>query len=156
VLDAGIKDAILRRTKRLPNGCRVWTGAHDQKGYGQIRRDGRVYRVHRVIYAAKHGAIPDGTLICHECDNPPCVEEDHLFAGTSKDNTLDMTLKARDRGRFKPGLVPTTRKLSVADVETIRTEYAAGRATQVELARRYRTRQGHISNIITRRAWRAS
>lgn len=68
----------------MPNGCRVWTGAHDQKGYGQIRRGGRAYRVHRVIWSAKHGPIPPGILICHECDNPPCTEERHLFAGSAK------------------------------------------------------------------------
>lgn len=138
----------------MPNGCRVWTGAHDQKGYGQIRRGGRAYRVHRVIWSAKHGPIPPGILICHECDNPPCTEERHLFAGSAKDNTDDMTRKGRHRGRFHKGLIPACRKLTESQVRRIRADYAAGRATQVVLAKRYRTPQGHISNIITRRAWR--
>ena len=145
--------AILDRTVWLQNGCRVWTGAHDQKGYGQIRRNKKSYRVHRVIYAATHGKIPEGMLVCHRCDNPPCVRKKHLFLGTAKDNTADMCRKKRYAGRFRKGMKDTNRKFSVRTIRYIRKAYASGKVTQVELAKKYRTRQGHISNIVTGRSW---
>jgi hypothetical protein len=147
---------ILKRSERLPNGCRVFTGGRNEKGYGQIRRNGRIYRTHKAIYEAKHGPLPPGILVCHSCDNPPCIEESHLFAGTPKVNTADMTAKGRARGRFRPGIVSQPTKLSAAEAQQIRKEYAEGNITQTELAKRYNTRQGHISNIVLGRTWRTA
>jgi hypothetical protein len=146
-------ERLLSRTRRTRRGCRVWIGAHDQKGYGQVRIDKKCYRVHRLIWQAKHGPIPRGVLICHECDNPPCAEELHLFAGTPKDNTADMTRKGRHRGRFAKGVRPKCTRFTPTQVRRIRREYAIGVASQVTLAARYRTSQGHISNIVHFRAW---
>jgi hypothetical protein len=78
--------------------CWVWTGSKDAHGYGRISstRGKSPRRVHRVAYELTYGSIPDGAVICHDCDNPSCVRPSHLRAGTQKQNICD----ARDRGRL--------------------------------------------------------
>lgn len=80
--------------------CWLWTGACDRHGYGkfQVGFGGRAqkhYRAHRFGYEALVGPIPEGKVVCHSCDNPPCVNPAHLWLGTMKDNTQDMYRKGR-------------------------------------------------------------
>ncbi len=89
---------ILSRVRVSKSGCWVWQGAKDHAGYGQVRAWGKkvsVRRVHRVIYESLHGAIDRATMVCHSCDNPPCCNPAHLWAGTAKDNAADMVAKKR-------------------------------------------------------------
>lgn len=73
--------------------CWVWTGARDDvNGYGMFRLDGRTRRAHRLAWEDQHGAIPAGSLLCHHCDNPPCLRSEHLYIGTQKDNMRDLVL----------------------------------------------------------------
>lgn len=81
-----------------PNtGCWLWFGASDQRGYGQIwsasRR--RVIRVTRLLLEEAIGTIPESICACHKCDNPYCVNPQHLFPGTQMDNALDSARKGR-------------------------------------------------------------
>jgi hypothetical protein len=65
-------------------------------GYGQFTvSKGLFYGAHAVSYALAYGAIPPNMSICHHCDNPPCVNPDHLFMGTQSDNAFDMLAKGR-------------------------------------------------------------
>lgn len=91
-------------------GCREWTGArvsspHAAVGapkYGQTARgDGTTKRVlvHRYAWELTYGPIPDGMLVCHSCDNPPCCEPTHLFLGTPADNMRDKIQKGRARSK---------------------------------------------------------
>ncbi|MCA9857107.1 MAG: HNH endonuclease [Dehalococcoidia bacterium] len=85
--------------KRGPDECWPWVGATQSRGYGVIRRGGRnsrLERAHRVSYEIAVGPIPDGLSILHSCDNPACVNERHLRAGTHAENMRD----ASDRQRF--------------------------------------------------------
>jgi hypothetical protein len=79
-------------------GCREWTGWRDPDGYGRLRFDGKTNQAaHRVAYTLTNGSIADGLLICHRCDNRPCCNPDHLYAGTAKDNATDMITRGRSR-----------------------------------------------------------
>lgn len=82
---------------RKTDSCWIWTGSKaSQYKYGQLTivRNHWVY-AHRMSYELHVGPIPDGYHICHKCDNPPCVNPDHLFAGTAKDNMQDRERKGR-------------------------------------------------------------
>lgn len=77
-------------------GCRIWQKALDDHGYGLIARPGGINdRAHRVSFETFVGPIPDGFEICHKCDNPPCMEPTHLFAGTHAANMEDSRRKGR-------------------------------------------------------------
>lgn len=74
--------------------------APNAKGYSPVGiggRQGRKYRAHRVIWEAAHGPIPDNLMVLHSCDNRRCINIDHLFLGTAKDNTQDMMNKGRNK-----------------------------------------------------------
>ena len=91
---------------RITDACWEWTGYcmpvmnhPERRGHGQMRIDARAVLVHRFSWALHHGLIiPTTLLVCHHCDNPPCVRPDHLFLGTHKDNSQD----AKHKGRLVP------------------------------------------------------
>src|SRR3990167_1677914 len=83
------------------NGCHVFTGSTDKNGYGRITFRYKKHRAHRISYKLYVGQIPDGMLVCHKCDNPTCVNPEHLFLGTSLDNNMDKILKGRDHNKSK-------------------------------------------------------
>lgn len=88
-----------------PNsGCILWLGRINQRGYGIVKNGGKEHRAHRVAYQI---ANPDEDItdkfICHKCDVPSCINPDHLFSGTQKDNLADMTKKGRRKGGAPSG-----------------------------------------------------
>jgi hypothetical protein len=84
-------------TIRTESGCQEWAGAKTDKGYGLIEVEGKTRRAHRVSFEYFKGAIPAGMLILHRCDNPSCVNPEHLRAGTQTDNMQEMVAKGRQR-----------------------------------------------------------
>lgn len=75
--------------------CWVWRGGYFPFGYGCFKINGRRTVAHRAAWEVTNGSIPAGKLICHRCDNPPCVRPDHLFLGTYGDNVADCVAKDR-------------------------------------------------------------
>ncbi len=92
--DEEIKIHLMGRTAK--NGeCLEFTGYKDILGYGKMRLRGRQMLSHRASFILNTGEIPEGMLVCHTCDNPPCINPDHLFLGTNYDNTMDAVRKGR-------------------------------------------------------------
>src|SRR5260370_21245414 len=90
-----IMEFIWRDTVFPTNGCWVYTGHLNSKGYGQIKYNDKLELVHRISYRIMKGRIPKGLFVLHKCDNPPCFNPDHLFVGTQLDNIRDMISKGR-------------------------------------------------------------
>lgn len=83
-----------------PHDCWEWTAGTDRAGYGRIslggRGDRRLVGAHRASWQIVNGPIPDGLFVLHSCDNPPCVNPQHLRVGTNADNMADMVVRGRD------------------------------------------------------------
>ena len=94
--------SLVRKTDR----CWLWCGWKGDRGYGRFVIDGVRYRSHRLAWWINGKEIPDGMLVCHRCDEPSCVKPDHLFVGTSKENTRDMVQKGRAHWQLRPSSRP--------------------------------------------------
>jgi hypothetical protein len=123
--------------------CWLWTGAHDQRGYGVLNIKGKMHRAHRYAYAQTVGPVPADMQLLHSCDNPPCVNPAHLRPGTARDNKLDSVAKWRTRHR-----------LSRQQVTDILQRFEAGEM-QSALAREYGVADSTIMRIVRGISWAA-
>lgn len=78
-----------------PDPCWIWTGNCPDGRYGHIKINQKIHLVHRLSYEVHVGPIPWGLWVLHKCDNPPCVNPDHLYAGTAKQNVMDKIDRCR-------------------------------------------------------------
>ena len=97
-----------RVEKRGPNECWPWIGISRSNGYGIVGRNQGNIVAHRAAYVLCVGPIPDGLMACHKCDNRGCVNPNHLFLGTAKDNTHDMLAKGREAHGESHGIAKLT------------------------------------------------
>lgn len=130
------------------NGCWRWVGTLDAAGYGLLCVRDKMVRATRLSLLLHGVEVPAGQFACHHCDNPKCVNPDHLFAGTPKDNTHDALTKNRMLKGEKNGRA----KLVEADVLAIRARHSVG-ATVKELAAEFGVWPTAISRIIHRTRW---
>lgn len=94
------------------DGCWLWTGTRNDQAYGIVSYMGRKVRATHAALLVFRGALPpDGAVVCHTCDNPPCVNPDHLFTGTQAENIADMVAK----GRHRPPPQPSTKARARGD-----------------------------------------
>lgn len=131
------------------SGCWLWLGRIDTQGYGQMSVSNRQTLVHRISWELKNGPVPAGLLVCHKCDVRTCVNPDHLFVGTVKDNALDMIKKGRAR-RYPKGDEHSQAKLSSADVYAIRATPGSLR----KIAKQYGVHMHTILQIRTGKSWK--
>lgn len=160
-----------RRVKAITGKCILWEKAKTPKGYGVTTRNGKQVYAHRVAAEIAYGSIPEGMMVCHSCDNPSCINPDHLFFGTHKDNMADMRRKGRSAGgdRHKSKVKPEsvqhgeqvgTSKLTAAQVAEIRSAYTPGKLgglprpnSLMGLAKQYGVSYAAVHKIINRRTW---
>lgn len=132
--------------------CILWDGSKRADGYGRASIEGRRVYAHRVAYCeAKSIALDsiDGLVVRHRCDNPECVNPDHLETGTHHDNAMD-TLK---RGRTCIGEKHGMSKLSAEQVKAIKAAVFTARGDCVRLARQYGVSHATISFIRSGQRW---
>jgi hypothetical protein len=139
---------------RRGQGCWTWSGPISRGGYGKIGIQKRVYVSHRVAFFLSKGPIPEGIIVCHTCDNPPCCNPDHLWLGTAADNAVDRANKGR--GHSQKGDAHPCAILTEQDVIKIRMDprgakslarvYGVSRST-IRCARSGRT-WGHIARRV--------
>lgn len=130
------------------SGCWLWIGPVDGRGYAKFIYRHRAYIASRVS-AMVHGmTLPLGKVVCHRCDNRLCVNPDHLFVGTQKQNMDDM----RAKGRAAVGERMPTAKLTAAKVRGIRFLASLGRKQNV-MAEQYGVSKMTISRVVNRQLW---
>lgn len=145
-----LRDRLLAGAKVQPGGCWLWSGRTKSGGYGVIAsvrygNRSRAILAHRASWFVYKGSIPDGLLVLHKCDVPACVNPDHLFLGTQRNNLDDMTEKGRRTVGERVGREVLTEDI----VREIRQSSARG----IDLAARYGVSGSLISQVKNRRLW---
>jgi hypothetical protein len=131
--------------------CWVWTGPKNPLGYGVAghkKVPGRDRLTHRFAWQMTNGPIPPGLYVLHHCDNPPCVNPDHLWLGTIADNNRDRNIKGRDaRGEGNANA-----KLTVMDVQNIRAAHSQGVGLNA-ISRTFGISPAQAHRVTSRRSW---
>jgi hypothetical protein len=133
--------------------CWTWTGAIYRGGYGHFRRkvDGKwkMYKTHRYSYEYYHGPIPEGKIILHSCDNPACVNPNHLSVGTHKENTGQCIA----RGRKVFGINPNHRSHSQLCYAIREYHISNPSLTGRAVAKQFNTSPAQVSRILNNKIW---
>ena len=133
------------------NKCWEWIGTTHKTGYGIFSLGYNNYYAHRMSYCITNRIDPDEKEVCHSCDNPKCVNPNHLFLGTHLENMRDC--RKKDRMVSFKGAKNGCSKLTENNVLSIRESYAYGKITQRKLANEYNVSFGLISRILKRNSW---
>lgn len=133
--------------------CWEWKALTNLSGYGRFRYQGKMELSHRVSWEITNGSIPDNLCVLHKCDNPRCVNPNHLFLGTRQDNSLDMVVKNRDRNGDQKGENNGFSKLTWDNVNKIR-ELRKQNIPLDVLAKNFEVSKSTISLIVNYKIWR--
>lgn len=144
------------------NDCWIWTRSRTNQGYGAFKRAGsrKPQLGHRISWEIHRGLIPDGLLVLHKCDRPACVNPDHLFLGSFKDNTQDMVSKNRHSAKYWPrppervarGNAIPLAKLNPGLVLEIRAAFATGESMR-SIGRRVGVTHESIRKVVRGKSW---
>lgn len=145
-------DELFWAKVRKGDGCWEWLGGTSHLGYGAYswREAGKSFTrgAHRLSWELSLGPIPKGLCVCHVCDNPLCVNPQHLFLGTHKDNSQDMAKK----GRSTHGEKNRQAKLCADDVLKIRELRRLGWTYQ-RIAEKFNVTMSPVRDVCKGRAW---
>lgn len=134
-----------------PNsGCWLWLGSVNNSGYGTIWENGKHIRAHRKAWELFRGPIEHGLHACHKCDVPLCVNPDHLFLGTHRDNMRDMARKGRAGAKI--GERHNMAKLTLEQVRAIRSDQRICRIIAID----YGVSKSTIKAVKNGQNWSAS
>lgn len=139
-----------------PDACWPWMKARMIKGYGAIRVSGKHYNAQKIAWMLTHGPVPVGLLVCHHCDNPPCINPAHLFVGTARDNVLDCVRKGRNGSRcnYPKGEAHVKAKLTEVQVRELRASWVSGSIGSTVMARRYGITPTTVIAIVRGQLWK--
>ena|SRR3990167_5583641 len=135
--------------------CWNWIGSKNKFGYGQIGamigKKHKMFAAHRISYELVNDKIPKGLCVLHRCDNPACVNPQHLWAGTHQENMRDRSLKGRTVGSKgeKNGKAKLNRKL----VKEIRDLYKTGELSHTGLSEVFNVSKATIYYILNGKHW---
>lgn len=144
------KESLIASAVPQANGC-LFLGACATDEYPTIRLSGRKMRANRAIWLLAFGPIPDGLMVCHKCDQPKCINPEHLFLGTAGDNIRDASAKGRMPGPF--GAKCHRAKLTDETVLQIRKLHANG-LDKFEIANRFGMSPSGIYKILCGDRWK--
>ena len=146
-------DRLWNRTNR-ESGCWEWIGCKDGSGYGLISLNGKMVKTHRLAWELTYGSIPNGLFVCHHCDNPACINPEHLFLGTNKDNMQDKIKKGRRNGGGPAkGERNGAAKISCKDAVEIRRLHENGLSGR-KIADKFGISDSQIFRIILNQCWK--
>lgn len=129
-----------------PNtGCWLWVGGINGNGYGSMHDGERVVGAHHFSYRLHHGPIAKGLYVCHRCDEPTCVNPDHLFPGTPSDNQQDMVKKRRGQRVFAWS-IPDDLKEKIRSDTRSRREIAEEYGVSVLTVKYIKSRRGTLDD----------
>ena len=135
--------------------CWNWIGSKVFYGYGQININGKPKRANRYSWEIHRGEIPKGINVCHKCDNPSCVNPDHLFLGSQKENMKDMYLKGRENP--PKGMRVYASKLNEESVIDIKNNYIIGskdeKTNSSYFAKKYNVHRSTINCVGNGKYW---
>ena len=136
---------FMEKVEKHANGCWIWKACRvATTGYGRFQAD----YAHRAAYQLFKGEIPAGFCVCHGCDRPECVNPEHLWLGSKRENSNDMARK----GRAAQGETHTKAKISEGEVREIRS--LEGRLAQKDIARLYGVCPSNVRAILSRKTWK--
>lgn len=131
---------IFKKVEKKENGCWEFTGSRSRYNYGMVSYKGKQIWAHRLVYQLINNVVlPRNIFVCHTCDNPPCINPEHLFAGTSRDNVIDSLVKGA-RGKVY---------LNKEDVIDI----ANSGVSNLKLSKKYNMSEQNIGHIKSGRSW---
>lgn len=130
---------FLKFIEEVDSGCIVWTSTKNRQGYGKFFYKNKQYPAHRASLELFNGIDAGSDLVLHKCDNPSCVNPEHLYVGTHKQNVKDAMVRDRWVGHVR---------LSARTVREIKERYAFGGITQQKLADEYGIHQTQVSKYV--------